>query len=157
MDCDEGELARITLGNRVRASFPSTGFVADGAITFISPEIDPRTRTAEVVARIDNADGKLRAGMFAQIELRPNAAQEGLIVPMSAVGGTGEDRYVFAVVDGTAQRKKVRVAPIDSATQEVLEGLTESDIVVTDGIARLSDGVRIAPSATDKAEAKSTP
>ncbi len=150
----EGELARIALGNRARARFPSTGAVSEGVITFISPEIDPRTRTAEVVARIGNANGALRAGMFAQIELRPNGAQQGLIIPTGAIAGTGEDRYVFVVVDGTAQRRKVRVAPIDAATQEVLEGITEADTIVIDGVAQLSDGMRVAKASGKKAEAQ---
>lgn len=157
----EAELSRITLGNRARARFPSTGAVSEGVITYISPEIDPKTRTAEIVARIDNADGSLRAGMFAQLELKPNGAQSGLTIPTSAVAGTGEDRYVFTVVDGKAQRKKVRVAAIDATKQEVLEGLTESDIVVTDGVARLGDGVRVAMAQPKKEEgaqqAKSSP
>jgi membrane fusion protein, multidrug efflux system len=157
----EAELSRIALGNPARARFPSSGAVSEGVITFISPEIDPRTRTAEVVARLANADGSLRAGMFAQIELRPNAAQQGLIIPTGAVAGTGEDRYVFRVVDGTAQRRKVRVAAIDATTQEVLEGLSESDLVVIEGLAQLSDGVRVAQTPKKAAggdtQAKSTP
>ncbi len=144
----EGELARIALGNRASARFPSTGAVSEGVITFISPEIDPRTRTAEVVARIGNADAKLRAGMFAQLELRPNAAQHGLTISTSAVAGTGEDRFVFVVVNGAVQKRKVRVARIDSSSQEVLEGLNESEVVVVDGVARLSEGLRVTVTGT---------
>lgn len=152
----ERELSRIAVGNQARASFPSTGESEEGTIIFISPEIDPKTRTAEVVVRVDNPKGTLRAGMFSQIDLRPSGTQQGLIIPTSAVGGTGEDRYVFTIVDGTAQRKKVRVAAIDAQRQEVLEGLTASDIVVTEGIARLSDGLRVA-SAPPEAKAGVAP
>ncbi len=139
----ERELARVVLGDAVDARFPSSGQTAKGIVTFISPEIDPRTRNAEVVTRIPNADGVLRAGMFAEIEIKPKGAQDALVIPSTAVAGTGDNRFIFAINGSTVERRKVRIAAIDSNRVEILEGLNEGDAIVASGLGRLSDGAPI--------------
>jgi RND family efflux transporter MFP subunit len=139
----ERELAHIAVGNKARATFPSMGQSAEGMVTFISPEIDPKTRSAEVVTRIPNPDTAFRAGMFAEIHIVPKGSQESLVVPKSAVGGAGEKRYVFVLKDDTVEQRPVKVSAIDSASVAVLEGLSASDEIVTSGIGRLSNGVKV--------------
>jgi RND family efflux transporter MFP subunit len=158
----ERELARIAIGDKVDARFPSNGQTAQGVVTFISPEIDPRTRNAEVVTRIPNPDAALRAGMFTELEIKPKGAQQSLIIPTAAVAGSGDNRFVFAVSDKTAARKRVRVAPIDRDRVEVLEGINEGDAIVASGLGRLSDGSPItlaaaAPPPQDPTAKASTP
>jgi RND family efflux transporter MFP subunit len=139
----ERELSRIAIGNRVVATFPSIGQSAEGKVTFISPEIDPKTRSAEVVTRIPNPNGTFRAGMFTEISIDPTGTQQSLVIPKSAVGGTGDNRYVFVVNGEQVEQRKVRVSPVDADTMEVLEGLELDEPVVLEGIGRLSDGVRV--------------
>jgi RND family efflux transporter MFP subunit len=139
----ERELARIAIGNRVVATFPSISQSAEGKVTFISPEIDPKTRSAEVVTRIPNPNGTFRAGMFTEISIDPTGTQQSLVVPKSSVGGTGDNRYVFVVAGEQVEQRKVRVSPVDADTMEVLEGLKLDEPVVLEGIGRLSDGVRV--------------
>jgi membrane fusion protein, multidrug efflux system len=139
----ERELGRVAIGDPIEAKFPSNNQMALGQVTFISPEIDPRTRNAEVVTRIPNTDGALRAGMFAEISIKPKTSPNSLVVPASAVAGTGDERYVFLVADQVAKRQKVKVAPVDSKIVEVLEGIAEGQTVVREGLGRLSEGARI--------------
>jgi len=56
-----------------------------GTVTWISPEVDPHTRTVRVRAEVDNADGQLRAGMYGtgRIEIEP--PRPSLVVPRLAV------------------------------------------------------------------------
>jgi len=74
----ERDLARFSVGSTASATFPSNGQVVQGKVTFISPEIDPRTRMAEVVTRIPNDEGLLRAGMFAQIRIQSSTPTLGV-------------------------------------------------------------------------------
>jgi membrane fusion protein, multidrug efflux system len=137
----ERELSRIAIGDAIEASFSSSKQRAEGKVTFISPEIDPRTRNAEVVTRIPNPLGMLRAGMFAEISIRPKTSEDTLVVPASAVAGAGDNRYVFAIDNNTAKRIKVRIAPVDGQIVEVLEGVPVGMRVVAEGLGKLSDGV----------------
>ena len=139
----ERELSRIAIGNKVTAKFPSMGQSAQGTVTFISPEIDPKTRSAEVVTRIPNPDGAFRAGMFTEISIAPKGSQESLVVPKTAVGGAGDKRYVFLVNGDSVEQRPVKVSPIDAESVEVLEGLKANDEIVATGIGRLSHGLRV--------------
>ena len=140
----ERELGRIAVGDSIEAKFPSSGEKAEGKVTFISPEIDPKTRNAEVLTRIPNLEGSLRAGMFTEISIKPKSSPNSLVIPATAVAGTGDERYVFVVSDGRAKRQKVKVQPIDDATVEVLEGLSEGQQIVREGLGRLSEDAPVA-------------
>lgn len=152
----ERELARFTVGSKVSAHFTSANETREGEVRFISPEISAATRSAEVVARFPNKDSKLRAGMFTELSIAPEQAAPSLVVPNTAVGGTGSSRYAFIVADGVAKKRSVRVAAVDSNKIEVLEGLAVGDVIVRDGVGKLSDGVKVslaelsAPDTKDK-------
>jgi membrane fusion protein, multidrug efflux system len=145
----ERELSRIAIGNKVTAKFPSMGQSGEGTVTFISPEIDPKTRSAEVVTRIPNPDGAFRAGMFTEISIAPKGSQESLVVPKTAVGGAGDKRYVFVVNGDSVEQRPVKVSPIDAESVEVLEGLKANEQIVATGIGRLSPGLRVKPAVGD--------
>jgi RND family efflux transporter MFP subunit len=150
----ERELSRIGIGNKVTARFPSMNQSAEGMVTFISPEIDPKTRSAEVVTRIPNPTGAFRAGMYAEISIAPQGGQESLVVPKSAVGGAGDNRYVFVVSADSVEQRKVRVSPVDADTVEVLEGLKVDEAIVEKGIGKLSNGVRVKQATAEAAAGK---
>jgi RND family efflux transporter MFP subunit len=135
----ERELSRIAIGDAIEANFSSSKQKAQGKVTFISPEIDPRTRNAEVVTRIPNPQGLLRAGMFAEISIKPRVVEDSLVIPAHAVAGTGDDRYVFVIDGATAKRVKVRVAPIDGELVELLDALPVGTRVVAEGLGKLAD------------------
>jgi membrane fusion protein, multidrug efflux system len=149
----ERELARIAVGNKVTAHFASINQSAEGMVTFISPEIDPKTRSAEVVTRIPNPNSTFRAGMYAEISIAPQGSQESLVVPKSAVGGAGENRYVFVVSADSVEQRKVRVSPVDADTMEVLEGLKLDEPIVEKAIGKLSNGVRVKQATAEAAVA----
>ncbi|MET0343586.1 MAG: efflux RND transporter periplasmic adaptor subunit [Polyangiales bacterium] len=140
----ERELGRIAVGDAIEATFPSSGQTGQGKVTFISPEIDPRTRNAEVLTRVPSPDGALRAGMFAEIRIRPKSSPNSLVIPSSAIAGAGEERYAYVVESDRAKRQKVKVQPIDATSVEVLEGLREGQQIVREGLGRLSDDAHVA-------------
>ena len=65
-----------------------------GRITWLSAEVDPRTRTIAARAEVDN-DGTLRANQFAQATIQIAAAEEALTVPSDAVQRLGKEQVVF--------------------------------------------------------------
>jgi membrane fusion protein (multidrug efflux system) len=111
-----------------------------GAIEAINPRIDASGRSLEVRARLDNADGRLRPGMFARVRVllgdRPNA----LMVPEEAVVPLGDDFFVYTVADGKAKRVRVKLGVRRDAQVELLEGVKPGEQVVTAGIRVQRDG-----------------
>jgi membrane fusion protein (multidrug efflux system) len=143
----ERDLARIQAGDAVLAAFPSTGERVAGQISFVSPEIDPQTRTAEVVTRIPNEQGTLRSGMFAEIQVKLRDKHEGLVIPRTALLTSAGKELALVVVDGALAQRKVQTLPIDEQHAEVVDGLEEGDVVVTADLTRLSEGQKVTAAA----------
>jgi Cu(I)/Ag(I) efflux system membrane fusion protein len=83
LDAYESDLSLLRYGSRVEFStetYPGETFA--GTITFIDPVINPTTRTAKVRVIIDNADNKLKPGMFVRAIARPRiGTDEGVMNP----------------------------------------------------------------------------
>lgn len=71
----ESTLATIKEGDAVAVSIPALATSRKATIAEISPMVDPRTRTIELTAVIDNADATLRPGMMAEVKLGDAAAE----------------------------------------------------------------------------------
>jgi membrane fusion protein (multidrug efflux system) len=65
----ERALAALKEGAVVKARFDALGVSRDATVSRINPTVDPQTRTIELVAVIDNADGALRPGLLAEVDL----------------------------------------------------------------------------------------
>ena len=74
-------------------AFP--GELFPGAVDFVAPTMDERTRTVKVRIAVKNPDGKLRAGMFAAVQLYLPGDEEGLAVPRAAVLADEGRSFVF--------------------------------------------------------------
>jgi membrane fusion protein (multidrug efflux system) len=122
----------------VADALPGARYV--GSVDAINPRVDTSGRSLEVRAKLDNADGRLRPGMFARVRVllgdRPNA----LMVPEEAVVPLGDDFFVYTVADGKARRVRVKLGVRRDAQVELLEGVGAGDQVVTAGIRVQRDG-----------------
>ncbi len=65
----EGSLANLAVGAPVKVKLEAIGEEREAKISYVAPTVDPRTRTVEYVAVLDNADGKLKSGMLAVVTL----------------------------------------------------------------------------------------
>ncbi len=151
----ERDLGRVALGDQVIARFPSLSREAEGEIVHIGFEIDANTRTAEVVARMPNPDESLRAGLFTQISIAPSSSRDAIVIPKTAVAGPAGSRYVYVVTGDTVARRPVRTAEFNRSHEEIIDGLSDGDVIVTDQIGRLSEGARV--SARSDSERASAP
>jgi membrane fusion protein (multidrug efflux system) len=123
------------------AAYPDQPF--RGQIATIDPVIDPNTRAVTVRARLPNPDGRLKPGMLLTVAIEM-APRMSLSVPELAVVGEGGRRFVYAVgPDGTARRTEVRVGIRSNGRMEILAGLKPGQRVVTDGVVKVSDGMKV--------------
>jgi cobalt-zinc-cadmium efflux system membrane fusion protein len=141
IDVYERNLARIHPGDVVTVvteAYPGRTF--QGAVTYIRDQVDPDTRTARARIDIENPDGALKPGMFAEVMVTDPHAKDGgavvqsLAVPPSAVQRDGEKLIAF-VQEGERryERREVRVGMRTEQYVEVLEGLAAGEPVVVDG------------------------
>jgi membrane fusion protein (multidrug efflux system) len=145
----ETALGEVHEGQRLTASvdaFPGEDFA--GEVIAIDPVVDPNSRSAKLRARIDNPDGRLRPGQFAQLQLATGDTEAtALLVPEQALMQDGETRYVFTVVDGKATRANVTTGVRTPGWIQVLTGLKAGDVVITAGQTKpmMGDGLPVQP------------
>ncbi|MEO7735719.1 MAG: efflux RND transporter periplasmic adaptor subunit [Kofleriaceae bacterium] len=65
----ERALASVRVGDAITVALPALGLSRKAAISIVAPSVDARTRTVELTAVLDNADGALRPGLMADVEL----------------------------------------------------------------------------------------
>lgn len=141
----ENYLGRIGKGQAVEVvsdALPSDRFQA--VLDAIDPMVDQNGRSISARARLDNAKGKLRPGMFVRVRLLFGERKGVLMVPEQAIVPGGQPA-VFKVADGKVNLVKVKLGVRRAAQVEVAEGLAEGDLVVTAGQLKLRDGAAVRP------------
>ncbi|HEY0626003.1 MAG TPA: efflux RND transporter periplasmic adaptor subunit [Allosphingosinicella sp.] len=122
------------------AAYPDQPF--RGQIATIDPVIDPNTRAVTVRARLPNPDRRLKPGMLLTVGIE-TVPRLSLSVPELAVVGEGDSRFVYIVDKGQAKRLQVRTGVRSAGRIEVIEGLRPGQQVVTEGVVKLSDGMKV--------------
>ncbi len=123
------------------AAWPDREFI--GTVRSLDSRVDPVTRSIQVRAEIDNAEGLLKPGMLLSVEVY-NRPRQSLSVPEVAVSAVRERMFVYRVSgDGKAEEVTVTVGSRRRGEVEILEGLTEGDRIITEGLVRVRDGVPV--------------
>jgi Cu(I)/Ag(I) efflux system membrane fusion protein len=139
VDAYETDLPNIALGQSVALSVRSLpGEVFTGEVAFIDPVVDPRTRTVKVRVEVDNEDGRLRPGMFAEALIETGLdAGTRIVVPASAVLFTGRRSVVYVEVPDqdvpTYEIREIALGPRAGSYYAVSSGLAEGERVVVEG------------------------
>ena len=139
----ERYLTTVSIGQRIEAT--NTAYNSDvfiGEITSIDSRVDSMTRTLKVRAKIPNDEGKLRAGMFLNLQV-VRKVEQVLQVPESAVIPVENDHFVFVVEDDKAIKKQLQIGRRYHGYVEVLSGLDIGADVVIEGALKLRDGVAV--------------
>jgi RND family efflux transporter MFP subunit len=142
----ESEYSKVKKGNSVTITadaVPDKTFY--GKVGKIYPTIDPVTRTFTAEVVVDNNYNTLRPGMFARVTV-DFGSNNNVVIPDVAVvkqQGSGE-RFVYVLnADGTVTYQKIVLGPRMGTEYEVLEGLADGDKIVTGGMIRLTDGIKV--------------
>jgi RND family efflux transporter MFP subunit len=95
-------------------------------VTRISPVLDELTRALTFEALVDNSDGRLQTGLFAEGEVELDAKAKSLAVPSSAA------EKVWKLVDGAAREQEVRTGRRRADAIEIIAGLAVGDRILLD-------------------------
>jgi membrane fusion protein (multidrug efflux system) len=146
-------LAELKVGQRARLrtdAFP--GSSRDGEITTVNPEIDVATRNVRVRATFLNADGQLRPGMFANVEILSSERRPVLLIPATSVIFAPYGDSVFTIEEkreesgkatAVARQKFVRLGERRGDFVEVTSGLSAGATIVSTGAFKLRNGASV--------------
>ncbi len=117
-------------------------FKGVGRVARVTPLIDERTRSFEVVVEVPGSKG-LVGGLFARASVRVGRVPGALVVPPSALlrdGSKPREAECFVIKGGKAERRTVSLGVESSAAVQAATGLEEGDVVVLDPPASLGAG-----------------
>lgn len=131
----EAQAGRVKVGGKLDAYFSAyPGESFSGKILAVLPETNADSRTLRVRVELPNRDGRLKPGMYAQINLLAGNAAPSLLIPSEAIIRTGTRNMVLVTSgDGRYQPVEVRLGQEADGKSVVLDGLTEGQQVVTSG------------------------
>lgn len=143
IDVPEGYVASVVPGGVVDFTIPSMAGddkSARGTITRVAPVADSASRTFEAEVSIDNSDGRLKGGVYADAVITTKSKDNVLTVPFSAIVMRDDQRTVYVVENDTAVRRVVTTGYIGDDLVEILGGITENDLVIAGGQNKLREG-----------------
>lgn len=144
-------IGRIREGQRVEATLDALeGRSFPAAVTEVAVSATGTGTTFPVTVRFQGDAAGVRPGMAAEVAFRfqEGDGRERMVVPPFAVGEDRKGRFVFvAEPDGEGEalvrRRDVKVGELTSGGLEILGGLDDGDLLVTAGISRIEDGMRV--------------
>jgi multidrug efflux pump subunit AcrA (membrane-fusion protein) len=145
---------RMKIGDRASVTVPGIDDPIEGAVTLISPALDPGSTTVEVWVKIPNADGKIRAGTPAHLAIVGRTIPNALQVPTEAlVPAKDGSLYVMVMsADGTAHMKPVQVGIRLPDKVQIVSGIDAADTVITSGSYGIEDGTKVKVGSADDAK-----
>jgi RND family efflux transporter MFP subunit len=131
-DVYESDLSSVRLGMQADVVVPYLpGRRWSGAVTYVNPTVEEKTRTVKVRIEVENRGMELKPEMFADVFLQSDLGA-GLVVPESAVIDAGDRRLVFLDrQDAGLEPREVQLGVKLGDGYQVLSGLANGDRVVT--------------------------
>ena len=137
----ERDMQAIKAGQSVQMLVDAMpGKVFMGTVGRVSPVVDPKTGTFDVIAQFNDASQTLRSGMFGRVNIVTAVHENTLVVPRVALLTEDGTSAVYVVAGGRVARKSVRVGFTGDGRSEILEGLTAGDQVITLGQNAVREG-----------------
>ncbi|MEZ5066936.1 MAG: efflux RND transporter periplasmic adaptor subunit [bacterium] len=135
-------LLREDLPVRARsAAYPDSVFA--GRVQSVDTRVDPVSRTITVRARIPNAEGLLRPGMFLTVRLLRDDVN-ALVIPEEAIVPERSEQFVLVVADdGTVEKRAVTLGRRRPGEVEVLRSLAAGERVVVEGTQKARTGGKV--------------
>ena len=134
VDVYEFEVRTLNVGQTVDATADAyPGEVFMGKISFVSPTVDPSTRTVRVRVDVPNLKEKLKPGMFVNAIMKADLPPT-IVVPMTALLSTGHQQIVWVQKEkGVFEPRIVTIGEQNSDAAQILEGINEGEVIVTSG------------------------
>ena len=145
----ETYIGKLKIGDQVDVYLTSLGKNYKGKVRQIGNFVNPNNRSFGIEVSVPNPENLLRPNQVAKLKITDYTNKDVIVVPTNVIQEDGKgDQYVY-VVEGsngkTGKAKKVVVSigkSSDNVT-EILSGLSENDVIVTEGVNAISEGMKL--------------
>jgi RND family efflux transporter MFP subunit len=142
----ESAVPDLQLGQAIDVVVPALGRTFKGKVARFADTLNEETRTMHTEIDVENPDGTLVGGMYAETTLVLHQKDNVLTVPIQAVKRTGTDGSVFVVdKSGTVGERSIKLGMDSGALIEVLSGISDGDQVIVGNLNAVQAGQRVRP------------
>jgi multidrug efflux pump subunit AcrA (membrane-fusion protein) len=131
----ERDIGAIRLGQEAVftvLAYPGEAF--HGRVVLLGNRVETESRTLEVRIAVSNTDGRLKPGMFADVEISTTAINDVLVIPDTALQSLEDELIVFVALSDTKfEKRAIKIGLEQRGRMQILEGLKEGERVVTEG------------------------
>ena len=132
------------LKSGLKAEVTSSAYkkIFKGKIETISSRIDPSTRSILSRIIVDNSNFEIIPGQLMTVKIIYDEIQQ-IGVPESAVTIQGNTAFVYTISGDTVKKKNIKIGKRNFGKVSTLSGLNEGDIVITEGVSKVRDKIKV--------------
>lgn len=145
----ETYIGKLKVGTSVDVYLTSLDKNYSGKIRQVANNINPNNRTFTIEVSVPNKENLLRPNQVAKLRIVDYTAKNAIVVPTNVVQEDGgKNKFVFIVTNtkgttGIAKKVLVELGQSSNNVTEILSGLSADDIIVTEGVNTISDGMKL--------------
>lgn len=145
----EAYIGKLKVGTEVDVFLTSLGKTYKGKVRQIGSFINPNNRSFGIEVAVPNPENLLRPNQVAKLKIVDYISKNAIVVPTNVIQEDGEkNKFVYLVSNangksGNAKKTIVKVGQSSDNVTEILSGITAKDIIVTEGINAISDGMKV--------------
>jgi RND family efflux transporter MFP subunit len=145
----ESYIGKLKVGTQVDVFLTSLNKNYKGKVRQVGNFINPNNRSFGIEVTIPNPENLLRPNQVAKLKVIDYTAKNAIVVPTNVIQEDGQgNKFVFVAINSngkTATAKKVIVTVGKSSDNvtEIVTGLSANDIIVTEGVNTISDGMKL--------------
>lgn len=147
-DVSESYLTSINQNDRVSVRFPALDLEMTAPITRIGNTIDPNNRTFRVRIDMRNPDRLIKPNLISIIKIRDYVSEEAIVVPTLLIKEDFRGKYAFIVENNgnsqVARKVHVETGVTQNNRTEVVKGLAEGMLIISEGHNQVADGTPVA-------------
>jgi RND family efflux transporter MFP subunit len=145
----ETYIGKLKVGDQVDVFLSSLNKTYKGKVRQVGNFINPNNRSFGIEVSVPNPDNMLRPNQVAKLKIIDYTNNKAIVVPTNVVQEDGEgNKFIYTVEGsngktGTAKKVKVTLGKSSNNVTEIVSGLTAEDIIVTDGVNSISEGMKL--------------
>jgi multidrug efflux system membrane fusion protein len=119
--------------------------IATGTLLTIDNQVDANTGTVRFKAEFPNDENGLFPNQFVNARLLIDVKRNAVLIPAAAIQAGAQGSFTFVVKpDSTVETRNVVVGSLEADKASIDKGLSEGEIVVTQGVDKLQQGTKVA-------------
>ena len=145
----ESYIGKLKIGDQVDVFLTSLGKTYKGKVRQVGSFINPNNRSFGIEVSVPNPENLLRPNQVAKLKIIDYVSKDAIVVPTGVIQEDANHVQFVFVVEGsngkTGKAKKVVVTTGKSSDNvtEILSGLSTNDVIVTDGVNNISEGMKL--------------